>query len=63
MLVETRAASGDRWSWREGHIDRLAGTDAVRLRVESGAGLDEITAAWSASLQDFQRLRAPYLLY
>ena len=63
MLVETRAASGDEWSWREGHIDRLAGTDAVRLLVESGAGVDEVTSSWRASLTAFEELREPYLLY
>jgi uncharacterized protein YbbC (DUF1343 family) len=63
MLVEARAASGDRWSWREGHVDRLAGTDAVRLAVESGAGLEEVTRSWAAQLESFERTRAPYLLY
>jgi uncharacterized protein YbbC (DUF1343 family) len=63
MLVETRAASGDEWSWRESHIDRLAGTAEVRLGVEAGDDLDSITSVWSASLADFERLRAPYLLY
>ncbi len=63
MLIETFAASGDRWSWRESHFDRLAGTDALRRAIEAGRSLDEITGGWEAQLADFQRLRSPYLLY
>ena len=63
MLIEARAASGDQWSWIERHFDRLSGTDGLRLAIESGQGLDQITGAWTAALADFERLRAPYLLY
>lgn len=63
MLLEARAQSGSRWSWRVAHFDRLAGTDALRLGIESGLGLDELTADWAADLEAFQRLRTPYLLY
>jgi uncharacterized protein YbbC (DUF1343 family) len=63
MLVETFAASGDRWSWRESHFDRLAGTDALRLGIEAGMSADELTGGWDAQLAEFDRFRAPYLLY
>jgi uncharacterized protein YbbC (DUF1343 family) len=63
MLIETYAASGDEWSWLERHFDRLSGTDALRHAIEAGQGLDQITEGWAPPLADFERLRAPYLLY
>jgi uncharacterized protein YbbC (DUF1343 family) len=62
-LVEAYRLAGDRWSWREAHFDRLAGTDAVRRGVEAGAGLEAITAEWEGQLAAFQSLRSRYLLY
>lgn len=62
-LIETRRRSGERWSWRESHFDRLAGTDAVRLGIERGEGLEELTADWDAQIAAFRGLRAPYLVY
>lgn len=63
MLVEARRAAGDRWSWREAHFDRLAGTDALRLGLEAGEGVDALTEGWAAQLQAFEELRTPYLIY
>jgi len=63
MLVETYKVSGENWSWRERHFDRLAGTDALRLGIIAGQGLDELTADWDAQMAAFEELRAPYLIY
>ena len=63
MLIESYSASGDQWSWLEAHFDRLSGTDALRHAIEAGQGLDQITEGWASPLADFERLRAPYLLY
>ena len=63
LLVETRAMSGDRWSWRDSHFDRLAGTDELRLAVEAGATYAELSAEWGTGLTEFLAQRAPYLLY
>ena len=63
MLVETYAASGDNWSWRVSHFDRLAGTDALRLGIVAGQGLDELTADWNTRTAAFEALRSPYLIY
>jgi uncharacterized protein YbbC (DUF1343 family) len=62
-VIEARRLSGDAWSWREGHFDRLAGTDAVRLGIEAGRGLDALTADWTRQVAAFEALRAPYLIY
>ncbi len=63
VLVEAYAMSGDRWSWREAHFDRLAGTDALRRAVEAGATVEAVTADWSAAIADFETRRASSLLY
>jgi uncharacterized protein YbbC (DUF1343 family) len=63
MLVEARRAAGERWRWNEAHFDRLAGTDRLRMGIESGLGVDELTAGWSAATDAFRALRRPYLLY
>ena len=63
MLLETRAMSGDDWTWREAHFDRLAGTDALRLGIEEGQDLATLTAAWDEEVRQFERLRRPYLIY
>lgn len=63
MVIEAYRASGDRWSWNVAHFDRLAGTDALRLGIEAGAELDELTAGWAEQLRAFESLREPYLIY
>ena len=63
LLVETYRASGDRWAWREGHFDRLAGTDALRRGIEAGQSVDELTATWAEALAAFDSMRTPYLIY
>ena len=52
------------WQWRTGHIDRLAGTDALRSAVEqSDAAVDALLASWAAEARDWKVRIAPYLLY
>jgi len=63
MLVETHRMSGDEWSWATSHFDRLAGTDALRLGIEAGSTLAELTSGWDDEVARFRRLRAPYLIY
>lgn len=63
MLLETYRVSGDAWSWRASHFDRLAGTDALRLGIEAGEDLDALTRAWEADRRAFEAQRQPYLIY
>ena len=63
LLVEIRAMSGDRWSWRVGHFDRLAGTDALRNALDAGVSYREIEDGWAEGLDDYLARREPYLLY
>lgn len=63
MLIETRRMSGEAWVWYEAHFDRLSGTDALRLGLDSGASFDALVEGWNAELTAFESVRAPYLLY
>ncbi len=63
LLVEMRAMSGERWEWRTGHFDRLAGTDTLRYALDAGASYRELAVDWGVGLDDFRALRAPHLLY
>jgi uncharacterized protein YbbC (DUF1343 family) len=63
MLVETRRASGERWTWAVSHFDRLAGTDGLRLGIERGLGMTELVATWDEDRAAFEALRGPSLIY
>ena len=63
VLAETKAMSGEHWSWRESHFDRLAGTDALRLALEAGASYPELADQWGDGMADYLERRRPYLLY
>jgi uncharacterized protein YbbC (DUF1343 family) len=62
-LIEMYRRSDDHWSWRDGAMDRLSGTDGIRLAIDAGQDVDEIMAGWDDALVAFERRRAPYLLY
>jgi len=63
LLREIRELSGDRWEWRVAHFDRLAGTDRLRLGLEEGLTVGDLSEGWEEALTTFQELRAPYLIY
>ena len=46
-----------------GGMDRLAGSDLLRLALERGRSADEIVASWQQALADFASVRERYLLY
>ena len=62
-LLVGRRLSGAAWAWRERHFDRLAGTDRLRLAIERGAALEEITSAWDGDVAAFAALARPHLIY
>lgn len=62
LVTARRAWSG--FAWRPDHwIDRLTGSDRVRLMVDAGAGVEEIAGDWAAGLAGFAAVREKYLLY
>ena len=62
-LIEARKQHVDRWDWNVAHIDRLAGTDALRLGIEAGRSLADLTAEWAAARSAFVEASLPYRLY
>ena len=50
------------FKWKVASIDRLAGTDKLRLAVEAGT-VDALVAEWDADAARFANLVKPYLLY
>ena len=46
-----------------GFMDKLSGSDQLRLQIEQGLSESEIRAGWQAELKQFRRQRQPYLLY
>lgn len=63
LLAETKAMSGDRWSWRVAHFDRLAGTDALRNALDAGVSYRGLAEGWEDGLEEYVVRRAAYLLY
>jgi uncharacterized protein YbbC (DUF1343 family) len=62
-LIEARRLAAERWEWKVGHFDRLAGTEHLREQIEAGAQLADVTSEWNGQLAAFERIRARYLLY
>jgi uncharacterized protein YbbC (DUF1343 family) len=44
-------------------FDVIAGTDRLRMQIESGASLEEIAAGWQEGEKEFLERRGKYLLY
>ena len=44
-------------------FDKLAGTDKLRLQIESSKTVEEIKESWKDDLQNYQQMREKYLLY
>lgn len=46
-----------------GFMDKLAGTDQLRLQIEQGFTEQQIRQSWQAGLQQFRQQRQRYMLY
>ncbi|MBO6014966.1 MAG: DUF1343 domain-containing protein, partial [Lachnospiraceae bacterium] len=44
-------------------LDKLCGTDRVRLMIEEGRSAAEIRESWQSDIEAFKKRRRPYLLY
>ncbi len=44
-------------------IDKLSGSDELRIMIESGKTAEEIEASWQSDIESFKKQRAPYLIY
>lgn len=67
LLDAARRRWRERFQWQQSgssfSIDRLAGTDALRLALDRGVPPGEIVASWEEGVRGFLQLRQKYLLY
>ncbi len=72
LAAAFRAAAPDRFAWREPPyeyeheklpFDILAGSSELREQLEAGEEPESIARSWEASVRDFERVRAKFLLY
>ena len=62
MLRAIYARHPKDFQWRQASIDRLAGTDKLRLAVEQD-GVDALMKQWDADAVKFADQVKPYLIY
>ena len=62
MLRVLYARHRAEWQWRQSSIDRLAGTDALRMAVEAGT-IDALLAEWSEQSRAWSFEARKYWLY
>ena len=67
MIITAKQVYPDKFAWREAQapywIDRLTGSEQVRLAIDGGADVDEVVAGWRSELAKFRQTRKQYLLY
>ncbi|MER5335675.1 DUF1343 domain-containing protein [Micromonospora sp. NPDC002717] len=69
MLVEARKYPAFAWrsdSWdavRPYWVDKLTGSPRLRTMIDAGADVADVVGAWADELAQFDRRRAPHLLY
>lgn len=63
LMVAIRSAHPDEMRWNSRQFDRLAGTDRLRLLLESGAPADSVVADWSAGVEQFRGRVKAFLVY
>lgn len=57
------SATQDDFFERADFMDKLAGTDKLRLAIQAGKSEGEIKQSWQPALARYQQQRKPYLLY
>lgn len=64
MIIAAKQVHPSVFGWRpDNFIDKLSGSDRLRLMVDAGAGVDDVVGAWQQELAAFRRQREQYLLY
>jgi uncharacterized protein YbbC (DUF1343 family) len=56
-------ASGFNFFERPDFMDKLAGSNQLRLAIQQGQSAQQIKESWQPGIQAFKQLRKPYLLY
>jgi uncharacterized protein YbbC (DUF1343 family) len=63
ILSVIKALYGDKLEFHDQYFDRVLGTSSVREALERGEPVEKIVADFKPGLDEFAKLRAPYLLY
>ena len=53
----------ERFSFHSEYFDLIMGTDRVRQALEAGQPVERIVESFGQGLDEFTRLRQPFLLY
>jgi uncharacterized protein YbbC (DUF1343 family) len=62
-LLEAYQLAPDKENFFVSYFDKLAGTDALRLQIQTGVSEDEIRQSWERDIYLFKIVRTKYLLY
>ena len=63
ILAVVKQLYGDKLEFHASYFDKVMGTSSVREALERGEPVEKIVAGFQPGLDDFAKLRAPYLLY
>jgi uncharacterized protein YbbC (DUF1343 family) len=72
VIDALRAADPSAFAWKrppyeyesdKEPIDVIAGSPSFRRAIDAGGHAEQIAAGWTATVEDFRRLRASFLLY
>jgi len=63
ILSVVKKIYGDKLEFHAKYFDRVLGTSSVREALERGEPVEKIVAGFQPGLDDFAKLRAPFLLY
>lgn len=62
-LIEMYKALGNKPGFFTGSFDKLAGSDELRIQIQSGMSEQKIRESWEPGLKEFKKMRRKYLLY
>jgi uncharacterized protein YbbC (DUF1343 family) len=63
ILAVVKQFYGDKLEFHAAYFDKVMGTSGVREALERGVPVEKIVAGFQPGLDDFAKLREPFLLY
>jgi uncharacterized protein YbbC (DUF1343 family) len=63
ILSVVKKLYGDKLEFHAAYFDKVMGTASVREALERGSPVEKIVAGFQPGLDDFAKLREPFLLY
>jgi uncharacterized protein YbbC (DUF1343 family) len=63
ILQTVKKLYGNKLELHDRYFDKVMGTASVREALERGESYERIVAAWQPGLNEFAKVRAPFLLY